>query len=106
LANIQYLKKQYKASQKTCLEFNTEFPNYEYWVAKAFILLADDYVKLKDTFQAKATLQSVIDNYKANDDILPAARQKMEQLSPGAAPGTATPPATKSDTTHLKKDKE
>jgi len=39
-------------------------------------------VALKDNFQAKATLQSVIDNYKGDDDILPAAKQKLEQLSP------------------------
>jgi hypothetical protein len=40
-------------------------------------------VALKDSFQAKATLQSIIDNYKGDDDILPTARQKLEQLSPG-----------------------
>jgi hypothetical protein len=51
-------------------------------VAKTFILLSDNYVGLKDDFQAKATLQSVIDNYKGNDDILPTAKQKLEQLTP------------------------
>src|SRR6202000_1506703 len=72
----------YKASQKTCFEMNTDFSNYEYWVAKAFILLADNYVKLKDNFQAKATLQSIIDNYKGDDDILPTARQHLDAISP------------------------
>jgi TolA-binding protein len=52
-------------------------PNYDYWVAKTFILLADNYVKLKDNFQAKATLQSIIENYKGNDDVLPTAKQKL-----------------------------
>jgi TolA-binding protein len=85
LANIQYLKKQYKASQKTCFDLQKDLPNYDYWVAKAFILLADNYVKLKDNFQAKATLQSVIDNYKGDDDILPTAKQKLDILSPGRA---------------------
>jgi hypothetical protein len=42
-------------------------------------LLADNYVGLKDNFQAKATLQSIIDNYKADDDILPTAKQKLEK---------------------------
>ncbi len=82
IAQIEYLKGRYKASQKTCFELVKDLPNYDYWVTKTFILLADDYVALKDTFQAKATLQSVIDNYKGDDDIMPTAKQKLEQLSP------------------------
>jgi hypothetical protein len=57
-------------------------PNYDYWIAKTFILLADDYVALKDNFQAKATLQSVLDNYKGTDEILPTAQQKLDKISP------------------------
>jgi len=60
-----------------------DLPNYDYWVTKTFILLADNYVALKDNFQAKATLQSIIENYKGDDDILPTAKQKLDQLSPG-----------------------
>jgi TolA-binding protein len=84
VAKIEYLKGRYKASQKTCFELVKDLPNYDYWVTKSFILLADDYVALKDPFQAKATLQSVIDNYKGDDDILPTAKQKLDQLSPSA----------------------
>ncbi|HTE02323.1 MAG TPA: tetratricopeptide repeat protein [Mucilaginibacter sp.] len=83
IANIEYLKGKYKASQKTCFDLVKELPNYDYWVAKTYILLADDYVAMKDNFQAKATLQSVIDNYKADDDVLPAAKEKLDKLSPG-----------------------
>ena len=89
IAWIQYLQGHYKTSQKTCFDLVKELPNYDYWVTKTFILLADDYVGLKDIFQAKATLQSVIDNYKGDDDILPAARLKLQQLSPGTKPAAA-----------------
>jgi TolA-binding protein len=82
IARVEYLKRHYKESQKTCFELVKDLPNYDYWVTKTFILLADDYVGLKDHFQAKATLQSVIDNYKGDDDILPTAKQKLETLSP------------------------
>jgi hypothetical protein len=72
-------------------------PNYDYWLAKSFILLADNYVKLKDNFQAKATLQSVLDNYKADDDIIPTATEKLQRLSPAIpeakTDSTATKPA-------------
>jgi len=83
IANIEYRKHNYKASQKTCFDLVKELPNYDYWVAKTFILLSDDYVAMKDDFQAKATLQSVMDNYKGNDDILPTAKQKLDQLGGG-----------------------
>jgi tetratricopeptide (TPR) repeat protein len=82
IARVEYLKGHYKASQKTCFDLVKDLPNYDYWVTKTFILLADNYLGLKDTFQAKATLQSVIDNYKGDDDILPTAEQKLERLSP------------------------
>ncbi|MFI5159670.1 MAG: tetratricopeptide repeat protein [Sphingobacteriales bacterium] len=99
IANIEYMRGRYKASQKTCFDLVKELPNYDYWVAKTFILLSDNYIALKDDFQAKATLQSIIENYKANDDILPTAKQKLDSLSPGGKrkPATQQKPAT--DTT-------
>lgn len=104
VARVEYLKRHYKESQKTCFELIKDLPNYDYWVTKTFILLADDYVGLKDTFQAKATLQSVIDNYKGNDDILPTAKQKLEQLSPGSTTTPAQPasPQQTPDSTNVK----
>jgi len=81
IARVEYLKGQYKTSQKTCFELIKDLPNYDYWVTKTFILLADNYVALKDAFQAKATLQSIIDNYKGDDDILPTAKQKLDQIT-------------------------
>ncbi len=97
IAHIEYLKGKYKSSQKTCFDLVKDLPNYDYWVTKTFILLADDYVALKDTFQAKATLQSIIDNYKGDDDILPTAKQKLDQLSPGGNTKLST------DSTNVKK---
>ena len=82
IALIEFNRGLYKSSQKTCFDLANKMPNYDYWVAKSFILLADNYVKLKDNFQAKATLQSVIENYKADDDVLPAAKERLSKLSP------------------------
>ena len=106
IARIEYLKRRYKESQKTCFELVKDLPNYDYWVSKTFVLLADDYVGLKDPFQAKATLQSIIDNYKGDDDILPAAKQKLEQLSPGTLPAAKADTTAKPDTTNTRKNKE
>jgi TolA-binding protein len=91
VAQIEYNKGNYKASQKTCFDIINKLSNYDYWVTKTFILLADNYVALKDPFQAKATLQSVIEGYKGNDDILPTAKAKLQKLNEA---GTNTPAAT------------
>mgnify|MGYP003575570450 CR=1 FL=1 len=81
LALLQYLKGDFKTSQKTAYEVINKMPSHDYWVAKSFILLADNFVATKDEFQAKSTLQSVIDNYEGKDDILPTAKEKLQNLT-------------------------
>lgn len=85
LALIQYKLGNYKESQKKCMEVSKQVPGYDYWVAKSFILLADNYAALKDYFQARQTLQSIIDNYERNaddaDDIRNIAKQKLDELN-------------------------
>jgi len=102
LAFIEYEKGRYKTAQKMCFDLAKEMPNYDYWVAKTYILLSDTYVGLRDTFQAKATLQSIIDNYKADDDILPTAKEKLDKLSgrKTKAPAASTKETTQPDTTN------
>jgi len=81
LAYIQHHKGEYKKAENTAFELINKMPSHDYWVAKSFILLADNYVSLKDFFQAKSTLQSVIDNYEGKDDIIPTAKEKLNQLN-------------------------
>jgi hypothetical protein len=44
------------------MDLVNEDPGYDYWITKAFLLLADNFVAIGDNFQAKETLQSIIDN--------------------------------------------
>lgn len=82
LANIQYLQGQYKASGKTAYELINKMPSHDYWVVKAYLLLADNFIAEKDIFQAKSTLQSIIDNYEGTEpDVLPVAKEKLEKLN-------------------------
>ncbi|TDG36307.1 tetratricopeptide repeat protein [Pedobacter changchengzhani] len=82
LALLEYTKGDYKTSQKTCFDLINNMPSYDYWVAKSFILLSDNYVALKDNLQAKSTLLSIIDNYgNKTDDIIATAKQKLEKLN-------------------------
>ena len=80
LAAIQYAKRDYKTSMKTCFDLINNLPSYDYWVAKSFLLLADNYVALKDNLQAKSTLLSLIDNYEGKDEIVPTAKEKLQKI--------------------------
>ena len=50
-----------------------------YYIAKSFILLSDIYLSRGDKFQAKATLESIIDNYDGEELIL-FAKKKREEI--------------------------
>ncbi|HVZ95430.1 MAG TPA: hypothetical protein VG847_01040, partial [Chitinophagaceae bacterium] len=50
---------------------------YDYWVAKAYILLGDVYLKEKDYFNAKATYQSVAQNATIAE-LKNEAQQKLD----------------------------
>ncbi|MEY3678049.1 MAG: hypothetical protein RI924_190 [Bacteroidota bacterium] len=81
IAEIQFSNAQYTESQQTAFDLINNLPSYDYWVAKSFLLLADTYLAQKDLFQAKSTLQSLIDNYTGDDDILPKAKEKLDALN-------------------------
>lgn len=77
IAYIQYLRGEYKTSEKTIFELVNKFASYEYWVAKSFILLSDNYVALNEIFQAKQTLKMVIENHKGKDELVDIAKEKL-----------------------------
>ncbi len=76
---IQYMKKDYKNCQKTIFELNDKFGAFEQWVVKGFVLLADTYTAQQDYFQAKATLQSILENYEGAD-IVNACKIKLAEI--------------------------
>jgi TolA-binding protein len=84
IAWVYYQQANYKESQKRCFEVINQVPSYDFWVAKSFLLLSDNYVALNDIFQAKHTLRSIIENYEKNandkEDILSIAQQKYDAL--------------------------
>jgi len=79
LALIEYQNARYNESEKLVFNLINEFASFEYWVAKSFILLSDVYVAKGDYYQAKYTLQSVIDNYKG-EDLVTEARTKLDAI--------------------------
>ncbi len=79
LALIQYELGNIEKSEKIIFEFIDEFSSFDYWLAKSFILLADVYTINGDLFQAKQTLQSIIDNY-SGADLVELAYEKLNAI--------------------------
>ncbi len=86
-ANCYYTLNQLKIAEKAALEVIKVTGSYDYWVAKAYILLGDIYLKENDYFNAKATYKSVADNAtipelkKEAQDKLNAAIAEEQQNS-------------------------
>ncbi len=109
LALIEYKQNNFKASQNKCFEIINEVPSYDYWIGKSFILLADNYVALKDTFQAKQTLQSLIENFEVDpsdpEDIKALATARYNELDATIEKDLLKPEEPKEQETDLNNSK-
>ncbi len=73
-----YLEEDYDESERLIFLMPEKYSS-DHWIAKAFILLSDIYVKLENFYQAKATLESVIENHNG-EDLVNQARKKWEDI--------------------------
>ena len=80
VAKAYYLKDQFDTSTTLCFDIIQNLPNYPNWLAKTFILLGMNYHALGNDFQAKATLQSIIDAYKGDIEIINDAKSKLKLI--------------------------
>ena len=79
LGDMLFRQKKYKESVATLLKFNELFAGFEYWKGKAFILIADNNVASDEPAQAKAVLNSIIEN-SSDQAIIAEAKQKLAGL--------------------------
>ena len=79
LAYLLFMKGDYKKTEEAIFELVNQKPAYDNWIAKSFVLLAEVYMKTGDVFQAKATLQSVIDNHDGKE-LVDVARKRLEEI--------------------------
>lgn len=79
LGEIFFLEKNYKQCYETLIGLNTDFAAYTEWVGKSYLLLSDNFVAMGDLFQAKGTLQSLIENFPL-EHIKLLATEKLKQL--------------------------
>ncbi len=77
---MRHLQQKYTDAEKEVFDLVKKYPSYEHWKARAFILLGDVYVQLDDRFQAKATLQAVIDNC-TEPDLVEQAQDRLDAIT-------------------------
>jgi TolA-binding protein len=82
VAELLYKNRSVDEAEKVVYEFIDQNTPHQYWMARVFILLADISMFKNDDFQARATLQSLMDYYQVADDgILDEARAKLSELN-------------------------
>jgi TolA-binding protein len=79
LALIEFKKGNYEKCEELIFDYIDYLTPYEYWLAKIFILLADNYLELDNVFQARSTLESIIENYDG-EDLRSEAIQKLREI--------------------------
>ena len=67
-------------SMERAREVINDMPAYEEWVIKSYILIADIMVAKDKLMQAKASLKSIIDNYKGDPALLQLAQDKYDEV--------------------------
>jgi TolA-binding protein len=79
LADIAFKTGRLTEAEERVYTLSEKFAAHDYWVAKGFILLSDIFLKNGNEFQARETLQSVIDNYKG-PELGEIAKEKLNAL--------------------------
>jgi TolA-binding protein len=71
-----------RGAEEAVFAFSQAGTPHGYWLGEAFLTLGDIYVRDGDTFQARATFQSIVDGYSPdNDGIIAAAKERIANLS-------------------------
>ncbi len=90
LAEAHFQQKQYKEALDEAFKVNQNYGSFQRWVGYTFLLLADVYSAQGEVFQAKGTLQSLINGKFPLADIVSEAKRKLANLdSSGKTEGSA-----------------
>jgi tetratricopeptide (TPR) repeat protein len=73
-------KGDFNKSNESIFDGAGPFADYDYWYGKMFLLIADNYLKTGEDFQAKATLESIVER-STNPEIKAEAQAKLRTLN-------------------------
>lgn len=74
-AYYQNKAKAYKTSNETIFKLANNYASEEFWGAKALLVLAKNYIGLKDNYQASYTVDQIIANYQDFPEIVAEAKE-------------------------------
>lgn len=80
MAKILFEQTLYDSAEVAAFEAINHEPTSEDWLARSMILLSDIYHAKDDNFQAKATLETIIENYKGDQTIIDKAKEKLQKI--------------------------
>lgn len=81
MAEIAHKKKQYQLSNDILFKAKDDYGSYQDWIVKYYVLIGYNYHKLGDDFQAKATLESIVQNYQGDQSIIDDAKSKLLEVN-------------------------
>ncbi len=79
-AFYQNKAKAFKNSNETIFKLANNYASEEYWGAKSLILMARNYIGLKDKYQASYTVDQIIANYQDFPEIVAEAKEVKKQI--------------------------
>ncbi len=80
LALITFREGDYGKAEEQIFDYVGKLSAYDYWLAKIFLLLADLYIETENYFQAKHTLESIIEHYEG-EDLRKEAENRIEFIN-------------------------
>ncbi len=79
-AYYQNKAKAYQSSNETIFKLANNYASEQYWGAKALVVMAKNYLALKDKYQASYTADQIITNYAEYPDVVAEAKQVKKQI--------------------------
>ena len=80
IAQIRYKQDDFAASIEQCIVLLGKYGLYEQWTDKTYLLLVNNYMASGELLQAKATLNSILDNTE-NDALKIKAVDLLENIT-------------------------
>ncbi|MDL1913282.1 MAG: tetratricopeptide repeat protein [Bergeyella sp.] len=80
-AYLQSKAKSYRASNETIFRLASLYSSEEYWGAQSLLVLAENYIALKDKYQASYILNEIINNYADYPDVIKKAKELKKRIS-------------------------
>ena len=78
LAQYAYDTSQYQAAEQILQQFIDSGTTHQYWLARAFILLSDVYMKTDRQVEAREYLLSLKSNYSENEEINEMIKERLK----------------------------